>query len=121
MKEVLLVGRVGETKASSFKKIGTEAITVGADKFTKNNGIRGLAFRFGKNDVKVGTAGSNIDTDTFNLTYYSTTPIENDTKSEDIVIGFGKLKYDILTVLDGKHIKASRDGRQVYFTNKFKR
>ena len=116
----IAVGRIGDTNISSFKKIGTEAITVGADKFTKNNGIRGLAFRFGKNDVKVGTAGSNIDTDTFNLTYYSTTPIENDTKSEDIVIGFGKLKYDILTVLDGKHIKASRDGRQVYFTNKFK-
>ncbi len=64
--------------------------------------------------------GSNIDTDTFNLTYYSTAPLENDTKSEDIVIGFGKLKYDILTVLDGKHIKASRDGRQVYGAVKIK-
>ena len=116
----IAVGRVGETKVSSFKKIGTEAITLGADKFTDNNGIKGLAFRFGNNNVDVGMGGSNIDTDTFNLTYYSTTPLENDTKSEDIVIGFGKLKYDILTVLDGKHIKASRNGRQVYFTNKFK-
>ncbi|MDA7750311.1 autotransporter outer membrane beta-barrel domain-containing protein [Candidatus Pelagibacter sp.] len=105
---------------SSFKKIGTEAITLGADKFTDNNGIKGLAFRMGNNNVDVGMGGSNIDTDTFNLSYYSTTPLENDTKSEDIVIGFGKLKYDILTVLDGKHIKASRDGRQVYFTNKLK-
>ena len=25
---------------------------------------------------------SNIDTDTFNLSYYSTTPLEDDTKSE---------------------------------------
>ena len=116
----IAVGRVGDTNISSFKKIGTEAITLGADKFTDNNGIKGLAFRFGNNNVDVGMGGSNIDTDTFNLTYYSTTPLENDTKSEDIVIGFGKLKYDILTVLDGKHIKASRDGRQVYFTNKFK-
>ena len=73
-----------------------------------------------QNDVDVGMGGSGIDTDTFNLTYYSTTPIENDTKSEDIVIGFGKLDLDILTVLDGKHIKANRNGRQVYFTNKFK-
>jgi hypothetical protein len=116
----IAVGRVGDTNISSFKKIGTEAITLGADKFTDNNGIKGLAFRMGNNNVDIGIEGSNIDTDTFNLTYYSTTPIENDTKSEDIVIGFGKLKYDILTVLDGKHIKASRDGRQVYFTNKFK-
>ena len=60
----IAVGRVGDTNISSFKKIRTEAITVGADKFTNNNGIRGLAFRFGKNDVDVGTGGSNIDTDT---------------------------------------------------------
>ncbi|MDB0046965.1 autotransporter outer membrane beta-barrel domain-containing protein, partial [Candidatus Pelagibacter sp.] len=116
----IAVGRVGDTNISSFKKIGTEAITLGADKFTDNNGIKGLAFRLGNNNVEVGMGESNIDTDTFNLTYYSTTPLENDTKFEDIVIGFGKLKYDILTVSDGKHIKATRDGRQVYFTNKFK-
>ena len=116
----IAVGRVGDTNISSFKKIGTEAITLGADKFTDNNGIKGLAFRIGNNNVDVGMGGSNIDTDTFNLSYYSTTPIENDTKFEDIVIGFGKLKYDILTVLDGKHIKASRDGRQVYAAVKTK-
>ena len=110
----IAIGRVGDTNISSFKKIGTEAITLGADKFTDNNGIKGLAFRFGNNNVDVGMEGSNIDTGTFNLSYYSTTPIENDTKSEDIVIGFGKLKYNVLTVLDGQHIKASRDGRQVY-------
>ncbi|MDA7562242.1 autotransporter outer membrane beta-barrel domain-containing protein [Candidatus Pelagibacter sp.] len=110
----IAVGRVGDTNISSFKKIGTEAITLGADKFTDNNGIKGLAVRLGNNNLDVGMGGSNIDTDTFNVTYYSTTPLENDTKSEDIVIGFGNLKYDILTVLDGKHIKASRVGRQVY-------
>ena len=44
----IAVGRVGDTNISSFKKIGTEAITLGADKFTNNNGIKGLAFRFGK-------------------------------------------------------------------------
>ena len=58
----IAVGRVGDTNVSSFKKIKTDAITVGADKFTKNNGIRGLAFRFGKNDIDVGSAGSNLDT-----------------------------------------------------------
>ena len=58
----IAVGRVGDTNVSSFKKIKTDAITVGRDKFTKNNGISGLAFRFGKNDIKVGSAGSNLDT-----------------------------------------------------------
>ncbi|MDB9930742.1 autotransporter outer membrane beta-barrel domain-containing protein [Candidatus Pelagibacter sp.] len=116
----IAVGRVGDTNVSSFKKIKTDAITVGADKFTKNNGIRGLAFRFGKNDVKVGSAGSNLDTNTYNLTHYSSSPIEDDTKFIDTVFGVGILNSDILSVLDGKRVTADRKGRQIYGTIKLK-
>ena len=116
----IAVGRVGETKASSFKKIKTDAITVGADKFTKNNGIRGLAFRFGKDDVEVGSAGSNLDTDTYNLTHYTSSPIKDDTKFIDTVIGVGALNFDILSVLDGQRVTAKRDGKQIYGTIKLK-
>ena len=116
----IAVGRVGETNVSSFKKIKTDAITVGADKFTKNNGIRGLAFRFGKNDVDVGSAGSNLDTNTYNLTHYSSSPIEDDTKFIDTVFGVGILNSDILSVLDGKRVTADRKGRQIYGTIKLK-
>ena len=116
----IAVGRVGDTNVSSFKKIKTDAITLGADKFTKNNGIRGLAFRFGKNDVKVGTAGSNLDTDTYNLTHYTSSPIENDTKYIDTVIGVGVLNSDILSVVDGGRLTAERNGKQIYGTIKLK-
>ena len=98
----IAVGRIGDTSISSTKKIGTDALTFGADKFTDENGIKGLAFRVGRNNVDVGNAGSNLDTDTYNITYYSTTPIEDDTKFLDSVIGFGKLNSDLLTVLDSK-------------------
>ena len=116
----IAVGRVGETKVSSFKKIKTDAITVGADKFTKNNGITGLAFRFGKDDVEVGSAGSNLDTDTYNLTHYTSSPIKDDTKFIDTVIGVGALNFDILSVLDGQRVTAKRDGKQIYGTIKLK-
>ncbi|MDC1250658.1 autotransporter outer membrane beta-barrel domain-containing protein [Pelagibacteraceae bacterium] len=116
----IAIGRVGETKASSFKKIKTDAITVGADKFTKNNGIRGLAFRFGKDDVEVGTVGSNLDANTYNLTHYTSSPIEDDTKFIDTVIGVGALNFDILSVLDGERVTAKRDGKQIYGTIKLK-
>jgi hypothetical protein len=116
----IAVGRIGDTSISSTKKIGTDAITVGADKFTNNNGIKGLAFRVGRNNVDVGTAGSNLDTDTFNLTYYATSPVGNDTKFIDTIIGFGKLKSDLLTVLDGKNLTADRTGNQLYGTIKIK-
>ena len=116
----IAVGRVGETNVSSFKKVKTDAITVGADKFTKNNGIRGLAFRIGKNDVKVGSAGSNLDTGTYNLTHYTSSPIEDDTKFIDTVFGVGVLNSDILSVLDGERVTAERNGKQIYGTIKLK-
>jgi len=116
----IAVGRVGDTNVSSFKRIKTDAITVGVDKFTKNNGISGLAFRFGKNDVDVGSAGSNLDTNTYNLTHYSSSPIEDDTKFIDTVIGVGVLNSDILSVLDGQRVTADRKGRQIYGTIKLK-
>jgi len=116
----IAVGRIGDTSISSTKKIGTGAITVGVDKFTSNNGIKGLAFRVGRDNVDVGTAGSNLDTDTYNITYYATSPVEDDTKFIDTIIGFGKLKSDLLTVLDGKNLTADRTGIQLYGTIKIK-
>jgi len=90
------------------------------DKFTKNNGISGLAFRFGKDDVKVGSAGSNLDTNTYNLTHYSSSPIKEDTKFIDTVFGVGTLDSNILSVVDGERLTANRDGKQIYGTIKLK-
>ena len=116
----IAVGRIGDTSISSTKKIDTDAITFGADKFTEENGIKGLAFRVGRNNVDVGTGGSNLDTDTYNITYYSTTPIEDDTKFLDTFIGIGRLKSDLLTVLDGINLTANRTGKQIYGTIRVK-
>ena len=116
----IAVGRVGDTNVSSFKKVKTDAVTVGADKFTNNGGIRGLAFRFGKNDIDVGASGSNLDTDTYNLTHYTSSPIEDDTKFIDTIIGVGVLNSDILSVLDGERVTAERNGKQIYGTIKLK-
>ena len=116
----IAVGRIGDTSLASTRKIGTEAITVGADKFTNNNGIKGLAFRVGRNDVDIGSAGSNLDTNTFNLTYYTTSPVEGDTKFVDTIIGIGKLNSNLLTVLDGKNLTADRNGEQIYGTIRIK-
>jgi hypothetical protein len=116
----IAIGRIGDTSISSTKKIDTDAITFGADRFTDENGIKGLAFRLGRNNVDVGTAGSYLDTDTFNITYYATTPIEDDTKFLDSIIGIGKLNSDLLTVLDGKKLNADRSGHQLYGTIRIK-
>ena len=116
----IAIGRVGDTSISSTKKIDTNRITFGADKFISNKALRGLAFSVGRNNVDVGTKGSNLDTDTYNITYYDTTPIKDDTKFLDKIFGFGKLNSDLLTVLDGKKLTADRSGYQLYGTIRIK-
>ena len=116
----LAFGKVKEKETSSKKKIYTDGITIGADKFTDDQGIKGLAFRFSQNDVKVGTAGSRLDTNTYNLTYYSTTPVKDDSRFLDAVVGIGTLKSDISSVLDGFTLSGNRNGKQIYGTLKLK-
>ena len=116
----LAFGKVRETDTSSKKKIYTDGITIGADKFTDDGEIKGLAFRYSENDVKVGIDGSRLDTDTYNLTYYSTTPVKDDNRFLDAVVGIGALYSDISSVLDGNKLTGNRNGKQIYGTLKLK-
>ncbi len=114
------LGRVGDTSIASTKEVHTNSLTFGYDRFTDDYGISGLAFRYGNDDVDVGSAGSNLDSNTYNITYYSTSPIKDDTRYVDRIFGIGKIRSDILTVLDGKNLTADRTGNQIYGTVKIK-
>tara|TARA_B100001121_G_scaffold4458_1_gene3936 strand:- start:42 stop:2198 length:2157 start_codon:yes stop_codon:yes gene_type:complete len=114
------IGRVGDTSISSTKEINTKRITVGADRFIDEKALRGLAFSVGRNNVDVGNKGSNVDADTYNLTYYSTSPMKDNEKFVDTIIGIGKIHSDILTVLDGKKLTANRRGKQIFGTIRIK-
>jgi len=114
------LGRVGDTSIASTKEVHTNSLTFGYDRFTDDYGISGFAFRYGNDDVDVGTAGSNLDSNTYNITYYSTSPVKDDTKYVDKIFGIGKIRSDILTVLDGKNLSADRTGNQIYGTLKIK-
>ena len=114
------IGRVGDTRISSTKEINTNRITVGADRFIDEKALRGLAFSVGRNNVDVGTEGSNVDADTYNLTYYSTSPMKDNEKFVDTIIGIGKIHSDILTVLDGNELTANRRGKQIFGTIRIK-
>jgi len=113
-------GTIFETNSASKKKLTTNGLTFGADKFDKNGGIKGLAFRLGKNDVSVGFSGGDLDTDTYNLTYYSTSPLKKNNRYLDTIIGVGVLKSDITNVLDGNRLHGDRNGKQIYGTLKLK-
>ena len=114
------LGKIGDSSISSSKEISTDALTFGVDKFIDEKSLSGFAFRLGKNDTDVGSLGSNLDTDTFNLTFYNTSSKDDDTKFIDTILGVGKLNYDILTVLDNKNLTAEREGYQLYGTIRVK-
>ena len=114
------IGRIGDTSIASSKEINVKSLTFGFDKFKDDYGIEGFAFRLGGDDVDIGSSGSNLDSKTYNLTYYSTTPIEDDTKFIDKIFGIGKIRSDIVTVLDGSNRTADRTGNQMFGTFKLK-
>ena len=116
----ITLGRVGDSDIASTKEISTNSLTFGLDKFTDDYGIDGLAFRFGRDDVDVGNSGSHLDSNTFNVTYYNTSPLENDTKFVDKFFGIGKLSSDIITDVGGNKLTAKRKGYQVYGTYRLK-
>ena len=114
------IGRTGDTSISSNKEINVKSLTFGFDKFKDDYGIEGIAFRFGGDDVDVGNSGSNLDSKTYNFIYYNTTPIDDDSKFIDKVFGIGKIKSDIITIVDGRNITADRIGNQAFGTFKLK-
>ena len=114
------LGRVGDTSLSSMKKVKTEALTFGFDKFTDDYSLKGFAFRFGNDNVDVGNSGSRLDSNTYNITYYSTSPVQDDTKLIDKIFGIGKIRSNLLTIVDGERITADRTGNQIYGTVKLK-
>ncbi len=114
------LGRVGDTSIASTKEVHTNSLTFGLDRFTDDYGLEGFAFRFGNDDVDVGSTGSNLNSNTYNITYYSTSPINDDTKYLDKIFGIGKIRSDILNNDDGKRLTADRTGNQIYGTLKIK-
>ena len=114
------LGKVGNTSISSMKKAKTEALTFGFDKFTDDYSLKGFAFRFGNDNVDVGNSGSRLESDTYNITYYSTSPVQDDTKMIDKIFGIGKIRSNLLTIVDGSSITADRTGNQIYGTVKLK-
>ena len=113
------MGRVGDTNISLSKEIKTNSITIGADKFIDDNAIQGVAFRYGKDEVDVGSEGSNVDMDAYNVMLYYSVP-KTETKYLDTIIGVGRLRTDITTAYDGKKSAGDRFGTQLYGTVKIK-
>ena len=107
------VGRVGDTSSSSSKKINSNGFTIGMDKKISENKMYGYAFRFGNDDVDVGTSGTSLDTNSYSLSLYGTFP-HDDKRFTEGILGISTLKTDHVRKGDLYTRTGERDGSQVF-------
>ncbi len=107
------IGKIGDTSNSSSKDINTSAITFGADKRSEDNIMRGIAIRFGSDDVDVGDLGSALDMSSFSLTFYESKPKGGD-RFTDHLLGLSFINSDLLNNSGSTSTDGERYGEQLY-------
>ena len=112
-------GKVGDTVSSSAKNINTSAITIGADKKDDRNNMYGFAFRFGSDDIDVGSLGSALDTNAFSLTAYKTRP-RDENIFIDSLIGVSAMNINLLNNSGSVSTDGKREGKQIFTSIKIR-
>ncbi len=106
-------GRVGDTSHSSSKKIDSKGVSFGMDKKISENKLYGYAFRYGRDEVDVGSFGTTLDTDSISLSLYGTFP-QDDERFIEGILGVSKLKTGHVRKGGGNTRTGSRNGSQVF-------
>ena len=106
-------GRVGDTSHSSSKKIDSKGVSFGMDKKISENKLYGYAFRYGRDEVDVGSFGTTLDTDSVSLSLYGTFP-QDDERFIECILGVSKLKTDHVRKGGGNTRTGNRNGSQVF-------
>ena len=107
------IGTTGDTNQSSSKDINASAITFGADKKGEDNIMRGIALRFGTDDVDVGDLGSALDMNSFSLTFYESKP-RGEQRFTDNLIGLSFINSDLINNSGSASTEGERYGEQLY-------
>ena len=107
------IGKTGDSATSSFKNINTSGITFGADKKGDDDIMRGIALRFGADDVDVGDLGSALDMSSFSLTFYETRP-KGEKRFVDHLLGLSFLNSDLINNSGSQSTNGDRYGEQLY-------
>ena len=107
------IGSTGDTGQSSSKSINTSAITLGADKKSQDNIMRGIALRFGTDDVDVGDLGSALDMSSFSLTFYESRP-KGEQRFTDHLVGVSFLNSNLINNSGSTSTDGERYGEQLY-------
>ena len=108
---------IGEKNVSntSSRDIQNYGISFGTDRIDEDDRdlMYGYVFQFGKDDVDIGSNGSNLNTNTYSLAAYRTKIKDNDYFTDGI-IGLSLLEIDHHRVVNGNKLDGNRDGQQIF-------
>ena len=104
----ILFGNKGISSKSSEQDVNSLFLTLGIDKPYKENGLFGISFNYGKDDISVGNAGSGIDSTNLGFILYSSNLLKNKFPLET-QIGFGKMDMNTKRIDNSTSHKGNRD------------
>ena len=112
------IGRIGDTSLSSVQDISIQGVSLGADRKIDHNKMYGVSLRFANDDTDIGNAGTNISTQSINLSVYGSRYLDNNTFM-DGVVGAGYMQSDLVRKSGSNTLNGDREGNQIYGSIKF--
>ena len=106
------IGSIGENNTSSLIELESTGVAFGLDKNIDREQLYGVSFQYLQTDSDIGTAGSSVNMENYNLTLYGTRPYrENFVEG---LIGVGFIETDIIRKKDSNSYDSSRSGSQLF-------
>ena len=102
-------------KNTSSRDIFNHGISIGTDRIHEDDRdlMYGYVFQYGKDNVDIGTNGSNLNTDTYSFATYRTKLKENQYFA-DSIIGLSLLDINHKRVINGNTLEGVRNGQQIF-------
>ena len=107
------VTKIGDSTNSSSSETDGQSLAIGFDTKLNDNDLLGFAIQYGKSDTDVGSSGTNVESENYNLSVYRTRPLNDDNFIEGS-IGIGVIESDLKRVSGSNTLTGSRDGTQVF-------
>ena len=118
IKADVTIGRIGDTSLSSVQDISIQGVSLGADKKIDNDKMYGVSLRFANDDTDIGNVGTNISTQSINLSVYGSRYLDNDTFM-DGVVGAGYMQSDLVRKSGSNTLNGDREGNQIFGSLQF--
>ncbi|KGG05702.1 hypothetical protein EV00_0783 [Prochlorococcus marinus str. MIT 9322] len=109
----IVVGNTKKNTTSSNQKSDALNLTFGADKKLKNNTLIGFSFTYGTDYIKIGSNGSNLNSENYSLSIYSSQKFKGFLHT-DFQLGIGKMDFSTTRFENSIAHKGQRDANLLF-------